>query len=310
MRINFLTLYLLFLRNVATGMFMLSNLIMTVNSGFAIESFQQTSKVLITKGKTSFEFSNSELLKKAIVKKFNNVPYGARTQEFKVVPLSNLLQNFAINKNKPSVTTSDGLITFACLDGFSANIELTNFADQASQHIQQHIQQHQKLKEAPTPYLAVEDPLHPWPKLSSGQSPGPFALVWDDPGNRMGAEQWPYQLVKLEFKPTLKQSYPGIFPAAKYLSDSVIMQGVQVFAKNCMPCHQINGSGDGTIGPDLNKPHNPLEYFKEEYFKMLVRNPASVRSWPESKMPSFDQKSLSDADFESLVKYLKSFKNL
>jgi hypothetical protein len=46
------------------------------------------------------------------------------------------------------------------------------------------------------PWVAVEDPAHPWPHLRGKTvSAGPFYLVWQDPERvRISTEQWAYAL--------------------------------------------------------------------------------------------------------------------
>jgi hypothetical protein len=53
----------------------------------------------------------------------------------------------------------------------------------------------------------------------------------------------------------------------------------------------------GRIGvgwPDLNLPMNPTEYFTDAGLRALIRDPRSVRVWPEQRMPSFAEEDLSD----------------
>ena len=56
------------------------------------------------------------------------------------------------------------------------------------------------------------------------------------------------------------------------------------------------------MGPDLNDPMNPTHYFVESALKMLVRDPASLRKWPGSKMPGFSSSVLSDSDLGALFR--------
>jgi len=71
-----------------------------------------------------------------------------------------------------------------------------------------------------------------------------------------------------------------------------------------MVCHRVSGAGDSTVGPDLNRPHNPTEYFQPWALKAYIRDPRSIRSWPVMKMPGFDKNVLSDPDLDALVAYL------
>ena len=49
---------------------------------------------------------------------------------------------------------------------------------------------------------------------------------------------------------------------------------------------------------------NPVQYFQVAALKKLIRDPASVRHWPDMKMPGFDQSRLSDSDLDAIVAWL------
>ena len=63
--------------------------------------------------------------------------------------------------------------------------------------------------------------------------------------------------------------------------------GETMFVKHCIACHKIDGGGSSVLGPDLNKPMNPVEYFQPAALRRYLRDPASVRHWPDQKMPGF-----------------------
>jgi mono/diheme cytochrome c family protein len=83
------------------------------------------------------------------------------------------------------------------------------------------------------------------------------------------------------------------------------LRGLQVYVANCAVCHQLNGGGDASIGPDLNRPYSPVEYFHEKYLRKLIRNPASVRTWKASLMPGFTSKMISDDSLDDLLAYFR-----
>jgi cytochrome c1 len=63
----------------------------------------------------------------------------------------------------------------------------------------------------------------------------------------------------------------------------------------------------GRIGvgwPDLNLPMNPTEYFTDAGLRALIRDPRSVRGWPEQRMPGFAQDDLSDEELGLILAYL------
>ena len=49
---------------------------------------------------------------------------------------------------------------------------------------------------------------------------------------------------------------------------------------------------------------NPVDYLQPAAFRKMIRNPASVRKWPDQKMPGFDQAALSDYDLGALIEWL------
>jgi hypothetical protein len=46
---------------------------------------------------------------------------------------------------------------------------------------------------------------------------------------------------------------------------------------------------------------NVTEYFQIPALKKLIRDPASVRQWPEQKMQGLDQSVLSDSDLDAMI---------
>ena len=72
-----------------------------------------------------------------------------------------------------------------------------------------------------------------------------------------------------------------------------------------MACHRMNGAGDSQFGPDLNIPYNPTEYFSGDFLTRYIRNPQSLRRWPQGKMPGFSVEVLSDKELAELVDYLR-----
>lgn len=72
----------------------------------------------------------------------------------------------------------------------------------------------------------------------------------------------------------------------------------------CLACHRLDGGGAATMGPDLGHPMRPTQYFTGPGLRALIRDPKSVRTWPEQRMPSFDVETLSDADLEAVVAFL------
>ncbi len=208
--------------------------------------------------------------------------YGDMTLSFKAVPMIDLL---------PARYARPGLsLVFECLDGFAATIPAERVLGQAP--------------DDPRAFLAIEDPRSPWPflKKQPGATAGPFYLIWQTgPSMRVAPEEWPYQIFRISVREAAGE-FRGIAPAGK--ADSKVKAGFEIFVRNCSPCHRLNGVGSGDVGPDLNSPMNPTEYFREGIFEKYVRDPGSLLRWPDQKMPSFPPDVLSDTELSQLRAYL------
>lgn len=154
-------------------------------------------------------------------------------------------------------------------------------------------------------WLAVEDPARPWPPLAAGKpSAGPFYLVWSNPqAANIGPEQWPFQVAKIRQLASVTERFPALLPAATASAD--VQSGFALFQKNCLACHRLNAVGDSQFGPDLNIPHNPTEYFAADFLTAYIRDPQSMRRWPQGKMPGFSEAVLSDSELSQLLAYLR-----
>src|SRR5262249_58673294 len=84
-----------------------------------------------------------------------------------------------------------------------------------------------------------------------------------------------------------------------------VQKGCKSFQGICFACHKMNGDGAGVIGPDLNLPLNPTEYFEAKALESLIRDPASVRNWPRRTMAGFSRAAIPDAELADLIAYLK-----
>jgi mono/diheme cytochrome c family protein len=245
---------------------------------FAIDSVLE-----VFDGIQSHHFKRSELLGNAATREISLVRDAAYNKPMKVqaIPVAALM---------PQVAQIASLQVVA-LDGFVANISGSVLAGSGQA------------------YIAIEPADMPWPALKPGSaaSAGPFYLVWLTPEKaEISNEQWPYQIAKIAAVAPLQQRFPQLLPkASNKLKFSSELRGLQVYISNCSVCHQLNGAGDASIGPDLNRPYSPTEYFQEVYLRKLIRNPASVRSWKQSAMPGFNQQSISDAQLDALIAYFK-----
>ena len=154
-------------------------------------------------------------------------------------------------------------------------------------------------------WLAVEDPAQPWPPLADGKpSAGPFYLVWQNPeASQIGPEQWPYQIAAIRKLAPVAERFPALLPAEDASAD--VRAGFALYQKHCMACHRLNAAGDSAFAPDLNIPHNPTEYFAEGFLAAYIRDPQSLRRWPQGKMPGFSEAVLNEAELRQLLGYLQ-----
>ncbi|HEX6015811.1 MAG TPA: c-type cytochrome [Geminicoccaceae bacterium] len=155
------------------------------------------------------------------------------------------------------------------------------------------------------PWLAVEPPEAPWPPAAKDLATGPFYLVWLDPeASGVRTEQWPFAVAAVRSAPSPLARWPQIAVDPAVPADSTIRAGQALFVIQCMVCHTLNGAGSAEVGPDLNLPHNPTEYLQPWALKSLIRDPGSVRRWPDMRMTGFDAAALPDADLDRVVAYL------
>lgn len=156
-------------------------------------------------------------------------------------------------------------------------------------------------------WLAVEDPAHAWPGLAPGKpGAGPFYLVWSDPqASGIRPEQWPYQVSTVRRLAPVEQRFPALLPDPALNKGDPVLQGFALFQQNCLACHRLNGAGDAQLGPDLNVPHNPTEYFQPAFLRQYIRDPQSLRHWPQARMPGFPVQVLNDQELDALLAYLR-----
>lgn len=240
-------------------------------------------------------YSRSQLLARPDVTQIRvekDPAYPGQVRTYTAVPAAALFKDFTVAK--------DATIQFRCVDGYSAAIDRDKILNQ--------------FKKASIAYLAIERADEKWPQVTTHPgvhniTPAPFMLIWENPkASNISIEEWPYQVVGFEVKPSLRVSYPKIYPSEKIQTSNTVYRGFQVFTKNCFTCHTMNGEGDGKVGPDLNLPLNPTEYFSEKGLKTLIRNPRNVRTWPGALMKGFTPEELSDADIQNLISYLHHMK--
>lgn len=234
-------------------------------------------------GANSRTWQTEELLKHPqaqTIKVRDDVSY-KREMNYRAVPLAALLTGIKAEDHLQAVA----------LDGFAAELSAAPLLN---------------IKGARA-WLAIEDPANPWPALSKGKpSAGPFYLVWTDPqAGDISPEQWPFQVASIKRMAPVAERFPALLPDPSLKADDPVNLGFALFQRNCLACHRLNGAGDAQFGPDLNIPFNPTEYFGMDFLKRYIRDPQSLRQWPQAKMPGFTAQVLPDADLDRLVAYLQ-----
>ncbi|NCE86870.1 cytochrome c [Pseudomonas sp. Q1] len=232
---------------------------------------------------TSKTWQTAELLKRPDVQTVqivDDVSY-KRNMTYRAVPLAALLPGLKAENHLQAVA----------LDGFAAELA-------AAPLLQNH---------GARAWLAIEDPAHPWPALAQDKpSAGPFYLVWTDPqAGSISPEQWPFQISGIKQLKTVAERFPALLPDPQLAANDPVNQGFALFQENCLACHRLNGAGDAQVGPDLNIPYNPTEYFSGDFLKRYIRDPQSLRHWPQAKMPAFAASVLPDTELDLLVGYLR-----
>ena len=238
--------------------------------------------LVVTAGGATRQFTADDLLARsdaAMLAVPHDPSYG-RAMSYHAVPLSAVLSALP-----PDAADT---VQARAIDGFVAELPRTLIGGAA------------------VPWLAVEEPAHPWPPLPGKTvSAGPFYLVWQHPERAgISTEQWPYALAALSAVPSPIQRWPAIAVAAYVPVDAPARRGQAVFIANCLACHQLDGGGEGTVGPDLLRPMPATAYLTETGLRALIRNPAAVRSWPAQQMPAFGA-TIMDSDIDAVIAYLR-----
>jgi mono/diheme cytochrome c family protein len=217
-----------------------------------------------------------------------DIAYGGRAT-YRAVPVLALLAEAGIPTDAP--------IEVKALDGFVAHYPAGLFTEGGP--------------DGARAFVAVEPHHAPWPKLKGkAATAGPFYIVWQNPkAGRVSSEHWAYQVASIESALDPLVRWPQIDVAPALPADAPARRGLTVFIHNCMPCHQMNGGGESTIGPDLNLPMNPTEYFQPAALHRLIRDPTAVRTWPARRMPGFDAATIPDRALDDLIAYLDAMRH-
>lgn len=262
----------------------------------------QTEKEAVTQMETSYDdryqltikgkgkeitFSSQELLSRKDIEEltFKDVAaYPKKEMSYKAIKFANLLEELQLGR--------DSTLVFIAEDDFAAPIRsevLSNTSPDNS-----------------IAYLAIEEANNKWPPFRSGYgTAGPFYVFWLNPElSNIGREEWPYKFNLIKIQDSFDSLYPNIKPDHSIPDDSDIMLGYKSFVKNCFACHKLDQTGPGIMGPDLNYPMSPTEYYREGILEKLVRNPENIRHNPQGVMAGFNEEEISDLELGQLLKYL------
>jgi mono/diheme cytochrome c family protein len=244
-------------------------------------------RLLIEMGGASRSFSRDELLHHPAATEIAipRDPSYQRPMRYRAVPLATLLAGTRL--------PPDQVLEAIASDGFVAGLPA-------------------ELILQPKPggaiaYLAVEPPDAEWPPLAGKTvSAGPFYIVWQRPAaSDIRGEQWPYMVVAIRSADSPAKRWPGLAVDAKLPAGDPIRAGQTLFVTQCLVCHKLNGAGSASVGPDLNLPKNPTEYFRDAALHQYIRDPASLRRWSAMQMKGFDRAAMSDREIDLVIAYLR-----
>jgi mono/diheme cytochrome c family protein len=241
----------------------------------------------ITVGNDTRSFTRRELLMRpeaTTIEVARDVTYRV-PMTYRAVPVASLLAGITLPR--------DSVIEAVALNGFIAQLPpdlLLNTDERKA-----------------VAWLAIEPADRPWPPIPRKDvSAGPFYIVWTgaDVGS-IRSEQWPYQMANLVSQPSPDARWPALAVDSALPSTDPVRAGQALFVVQCLTCHKLNGAGAANVGPDLNVPQNPTEYFMPQGLHDLIRNPRTVRTWPSQAMPGFPPDYLSDHEIDLIIAYLK-----
>jgi len=260
-------------------------LLMSVTLSLATDTFAQNqTQTLTIAGRNSTErLMMSELLDNPALRTIAiaSDPVFKRGMTYRAVPVTELLKNAGLGP--------DDYVQARAGDNFSVAIPAGLLLDGDA-------------------FVAIEDPARPWPMLRKGTdsySAGPFYLVWTGrKAQTVSSEFWVYNLSGLAQVDSPVRRWPQLAVGPEVPAADPVRLGLDRFVAVCMACHKFRGAGEGGQGPDLGHPMNPVDYFRPGTLRMLLRDPDSVRTWPDRKMPAFTPDMLPDADLDNIIAWL------
>jgi mono/diheme cytochrome c family protein len=207
-------------------------------------------------------------------------PVYRRVMTYHAIPVASLLKGLAI--------TVDDYVQLVATDQFSIGVPA-------------------RLMLGPQALVAIEDPARPWPAIpgKGNATAGPFYVIWQDarPGE-ISSEYWAYKLAELQVTDSPYKRWPALAVGDDVPATDPARRGLDRYVALCIACHRFKGAGEGEQGPDLGRPMNPVDYFQPAALRRLLRDPATVRTWPDRRMPAFSKDTLSDQDLDAIIAWL------
>lgn len=212
-------------------------------------------------------------------------PVYHKNKRYKAVNAVYLLQN---ETGFSKIDIQNTKIVFECIDGYKPEMPLELFL---------------KAK----PYIAFQDMDAPngvkWETISKNGNPmnaAPFYLVYPSISPRDNRYKWPYNLIKIKLEP-LDNTKEALFPK----NDKKVESGYELFQKQCITCHALNGIG-GTMGPELNYPKSVTEYWIEKQLVQYIIDPTAFRH--NVKMPKLGITKKESQEIVDYLKYMSEYK--
>jgi hypothetical protein len=145
-----------------------------------------------------------------------------RAMRYRAIPLAVLLRDFVIPPGQA--------IEAVASDGFVATLPLD------------------LLRRSPggsgsVPYLAIEPPASPWPKLDGKTTgAGPFYIVWLRPeADGIRSEQWPYEVVEIRASDLPAKRWPALAVDPKLPAEDPRRAGEAPSCHHVSRRHRLNG---------------------------------------------------------------------
>jgi mono/diheme cytochrome c family protein len=269
------------------GLASLSCIVILILASIGPSTGASEARLSLAIGGIARSYSAEELLRDPAtveIEVTRDATYG-RAMRYRALPLSVLLRGLTL--------PPDQVIVAVASDGFIANLPLD-------------LVMRKPEDTGSVPYLAIEPPGSPWPRIAGqAYTAGPFYIVWLRPeADGIRSEQWPYATVEIRAADSPAKRFPALAVDARLPATDPIRAGQQLYATFCLVCHRLNGAGDADVGPDLNLPQSPTEYFRLDALHAFIRNPSAVRQWKAAGMKGFDEQALSDHEIDLIIAYL------